>query len=495
MTPRKDERPTTQARLQAVINQSRNIMRKDAGLNGELDRLPQLAWLLFLKAFDDLEDEREMVESDYRPVLEEPYRWRDWVRGQDLTGEPLLRFVNAELLPMLRGLQGTGRAGDPRDTLARVFQDTTNKMLSGHLLRQLVDQLDRIAFSSNDDIHTMAVFYESMLREMRDAAGDSGEFYTPRPLIRFIVEQVDPQPGERVLDPAVGTGGFLVEAFRHMTAGDVSVEDVSAVKHGLRGIEKKPMPYLLAQMNLLLHGIDRPNLVEDNSLNHSLAEVRRDGVDVVLTNPPFGGEEEKLVQANFPVNFRTAETAWLFLQSVMARIERSRTGRCGIVVPNSVLFDTGVGGRIKADLMKRFNLHTVVRLPNGVFAPYTIIPSNVLFFEKGAQGPVWFYEITAPEGRKNYTKTKPMRYEEFADCQDWWGGRTREGRVENEHAWVVPAEEIAASGHNLDLHNPHRPDDLEHRSPRELVAELIETERELLTLYEQLQQEIEEFRL
>ena len=485
----------TQARLQSVIHQSRQIMRKDAGLNGELDRLPQLAWLLFLKAFDDLEEERLAVEPGYRSALQSPYRWRDWVSGSDTTGDPLLRFVKGELLPYLRELRGTGRLGDPRDTLAAVFQEIDTRMMSGHLLRQLVDQLDKIEFSSSDDLHTMAVLYETMLREMRDAAGDSGEFYTPRPLIRFIVEQVDPRPGETVLDPAVGTGGFLSEAFQHMTGGDVSVADMTAAKQGLRGIEKKPMPYLLAQMNMLLHGIDRPNLVQDNSLNHPLADVRRDGVDVVLTNPPFGGEEEALVQHNFPAKFRTSETAWLFLQSVMARIEKSPRGRCGIVVPNSVLFDTGIGAKIKADLMSRFNLHTVLRLPNGVFAPYTIIPSNVLFFEKGKQGPVWFYEISAPEGRKNYTKTKPMRPEEFADCAAWWGGAKRAGRVENEHAWRVPRAEITESGYNLDLHNPHRDAGLDHRPPSELIAELIDTERELLGLYEEMQREIKEFQL
>lgn len=495
MTAKAARPQTTQARLQAVIHQSRQVMRKDAGLNGELDRLPQLAWLLFLKAFDDLEEERVVVERDYRPVLQEPYRWRDWVTESDGTGEVLLRFVNGDLLPHLRELKGSGQVGDPRDTLARVFQDTTNRMLSGPLLRQLVDQLDKIQFSSRDEMHTMAVLYETMLREMRDAAGDSGEFYTPRPLIRFIVDMVDPRPGESVLDPAVGTAGFLSEAYQHMTRGDVSASDVAAVKQGLRGIEKKPMPYLLAQMNMLLHGIDRPNLVQDNSLNHTLADVRRDGVDVVLTNPPFGGEEEVLVQRNFPTTFRTAETAWLFLQSVMARIEKSPRGRCGIVVPNSVLFDTGIGGKIKADLMERFNLHTVLRLPNGVFAPYTLIPSNVLFFEKGKQGPVWFYEIAAPEGRKNYTKTKPMRPEEFTDCAAWWGGAAREGRVETEQAWQVSFADIKESGYNLDLHNPNRPGDLEHRSPKELIAELIETERELLGLYEKLQREIEEFQL
>ena len=495
MSPAPKNPPTTQGRLQAVINQSRQIMRKDAGLNGELDRLPQLAWLLFLKAFDDLEEERETLDGAYRPVLPERLRWRSWATKQDTTGEPFLVFVNGQLLPALRALRGSGRAGDPRDTLARVFQDTTNRMLSGHLLRQLVDQVDKIQFSHSDELHTMAVFYETMLREMRDAAGDSGEFYTPRPLIRFIVEMVDPRPGETVLDPAAGTGGFLIEAFRHMTSGNVSAAELEQVKAGLRGIEKKPMPHLLGQMNLLLHGIDRPNLIEQNSLLMGLADVRRAGVDVVLTNPPFGGEEEKVVQQNFPVQFRTAETVWLFLQSVMARIEKSPSGRCGIVVPNSVLFDTGVGGKIKADLMTRFNLHTVLRLPNGVFAPYTIIPSNVLFFEKGKQGPVWFYEIAVPEGRKNYTKTKPMRSEEFADCAAWWGGPRREGRVANERAWRVDAADIRASGYSLDLHNPHRPDDLERRSPKELVAELIDAERALLRLYEDLQAQIEGFDL
>jgi len=490
----KTDTASTQARLQSVIKESRNIMRKDAGLNGELDRLPQLAWLLFLKAFDDLEEERAIMDADYTPALPDTYRWRTWVTDSDRTGDALLTFVNTNLIPALRGLKGSGKAGDTRDTLARVFSDVTNRMLSGHLLRSLIDQLDKISFSSSDDVHAMAVFYETMLREMRDAAGDSGEFYTPRPLIKFIVEQVDPQPGEAIMDPACGTGGFLVEAFAHATQ-DASVAQRSQTEARLRGVEKKPMPFLLCEMNMLLHGIDRPNIVQDNSLNYPIADVRRDTVDVIVTNPPFGGEEEALVVGNFPVQYRTAETAWLFLQSVMARLSGSPRGRCGIVVPNSVLFDTGVGGRIKEDLMKRFNLHTVVRLPNGVFAPYTIIPSNVLFFERGKQGPVWFYEITAPEGRKHYTKTKPMRFDEFADCQAWWGSPKREGRVETEHAWKVPFEGIQASGFNLDLHSPNRETSLEERSPKELVAELIATERELLSLYEQLQREIERFEL
>lgn len=493
-TKREAQPQTTQARLSSIIKESRNIMRKDAGLNGELDRLPQMAWLLFLKAFDDLEQEREVSDRTFTPALPERYRWSTWASGDDTTGEPLLRFVNNDLLPRLRGLRGSGRVADPRDTLAAIFGDVQNRMLSGYLLRDLVNQIDKIHFTSRDDIHTMAHLYESMLREMRDAAGDSGEFYTPRPLIRFMVGRIDPKVGETVMDPAAGTGGFLVESFEHMNAQVSKASDLRRIKDGLRGIEKKPMPYLLCQMNLLLHGIDRPRVVRGNALASPIAEMRRDGVDVVLTNPPFGGEEEAGILSNFKADRRTAETVWLFLQAVMARLQKSRQARCAIVVPNSVLFDQGVGARIKADLMKDFNLHTVLRLPNGVFAPYTLIPSNVLFFERGKQAPnVWFFEMPLPEGRKNYTKTKPQRFEEYAGCESWWGGASREGRTQNDHAWKVAVEDIISSGYNLDLRNPNRPDDLSHRPPAELVAELIDTERELLDMLERLEEQVKEF--
>ncbi len=494
MSPATAPSQTTQARLSSIIKESRNIMRKDAGLNGELDRLPQLAWLLFLKAFDDLEEQRMINDRGYSPVLPDDLRWSVWASQGKTTGEPLIAFVNDRLLPHLAKLQGSGEPGDPRDTLARVFRDMRNRMLSGYLLRDLVNQLDKVEFANADDIHTMAHLYESMLKEMRDAAGDSGEFYTPRPLVRFIVDRVAPKPGEVVLDPACGTGGFLVESFEHMTAGSDTAAQRAAAKRNVRGIEKKSMPHLLAQMNLLLHGVEEPNIIVQNALGFPLADMRRQGVDVVLTNPPFGGEEESSVQRNFPSELRTNETAWLFLQAVMARIERSRVGRAAVVVPNSVLFDRGVGGRIKAKLMKDFNLHTVLRMPNGVFAPYTLIPSNVLFFERGAQQEqVWFYEHPLPEGRKNYTKTKPLRFEEFEACATWWGGEARDGRVENERAWTVSAAAIAEDGYNLDLRNPHRADDLAHRPPAELLTELIETERQLLAMLEDLQHEVEEF--
>ncbi|MEX1046852.1 MAG: class I SAM-dependent DNA methyltransferase [Actinomycetota bacterium] len=486
-------KPTTpQARLASTIKRARDIMRKDAGLNGETDRIPQLSWLLFLKAFDAHEAQREVTDSSFRPAIEAPFRWRDWAADEveGRTGEELLSFVTGELLPYLRGLTGTADR-DPRDVLAAVFKETHNRMLSGYLLRDVIDSVNQVHFESSDDIHTMAFLYETMLREMRDAAGDSGEFYTPRPLIRFIVQEVDPKLGETVLDPACGTGGFLVEALEHMRPSAKSVEQWHALQDNLRGIEKKPLPYLLGMMNLLLHQVEQPAIVRDNALAHPVTEIREaNRVDVVLTNPPFGGEEEKAIQQNFPAGTRTAETALLFLQLIQRSLRSG--GRCGMVVPNGLLFGDGVAARLKEQLMKECNLHTIVRLPSGVFAPYTDIPANLLFFEKtGRTKEVWFYEIFPPEGKKKYAKTRPMRYEEFAECQAWWGGAERAGREENEHAWRVPLADIEEGGYNLDLKNPRGPEDLAHRPPAELVKELIETEREIEGLLEEIQGALE----
>jgi type I restriction enzyme M protein len=470
----------SQSDLSAVIKNARDTMRKDAGLNGDIDRIPQLAWLLFLRAFDAVEQQREVLESKFEPAIATPYRWRDWaadpVGGR--TGEELLTFLNGDLIPYLRRLEGSGK-DDPRDTIAEVFKETHNRMLSGYLLRDVVDQVNKVDFTSSDDIHTMAHLYESMLRQMRDAAGDSGEFYTPRPVIRFIVEQVGPQLGESILDPAAGTGGFLVEAYEHLRPQIDSVKELRRLEADLRGIEKKPLPYLLGMMNLLLHGIQRPAIVRQNALTE-VQVAKRDRVDVILTNPPFGGEEEKGIQSNFPAATRTAETAWLFLQLVVRRLKDG--GRCGIVVPNGVLFADGVGARIKEQLLSQCNLHTVVRLPDGVFAPYTDIPTNLLFFEKtGRTKEVWFYEQPLPEGRRKYTKTNPLQYEELVACQKWWGGASRAGRRETERAWRVPIAEIERNNFKLDLPNPHAPDDLAHQPPAKLLAELIEVEERIVT--------------
>lgn len=488
MPPRKKTvaRPqTTQQRLAAVIKRCRDIMRTDPGLNGDLDRLPQMAWLLFLKAYDDLEVHRAVLDADHESLIGENYRWGTWACNEKLTGDDLLAFVNSKLLPHLKALP-TSRGGlSAGDVITGIFRGIDNRMRSGYQLRELINELNKIHFDSADDIHTMARLYESMLREVRDAAGDSGEFYTPRPVIRFMVQQVAPQLGEVVLDPAAGTGGFLTETLEHLRGEVTSVAQRDRLYDSLRGFEKKPLPYLLSTMNMLLHEVDVPRISLANSLQTLMANLSRSTqVDVVLTNPPFGGAEGTEIAKAFPKEYQTSETAWLFLYLVMEMLKPG--GRCGIVVPNSVLFDTGIGARIKKRLFETCDLHTVVRLPDGVFAPYTDIPSNLLFFEKGRPTKdVWFYQVDPPDGRKRYTKTRPMQYEEFAECQAWWSEGGRADRTENDHAWKVSRRSIADK-YDLGLRNPLRGDSLIHRSPGDLIAELLASEREILKVLQDL---------
>src|SRR5215211_5255318 len=457
------DKQITKASLSSLIKSARDIMRKDAGLNGDLDRLPQLSWILFLKCYDDLEMRREedakLSRQAYKHVIPSPYRWRDWASDEDngATGEELIKFVNDGLLPALRGLTGS----DERLKVAEVFKETYNRMLSGYLLRDVVNLVDNIHFQSKDEIFTLAHLYESMLKEMRDAAGDSGEFYTPRPVVKLIVDRVRPRLGETVLDPACGTGGFLVEAYEYLKPlAKNSREQKTLQNETLFGVEKKPLPYLLSTMNLLLHGIETPNIRRDNALKNPLNEIgEKDRFDVIVTNPPFGGEEEAGIQLNFPENTRASETALLFIQFIMRSLKHG--GRSGVVVPNGFLFGDGVAARIKAQLLRDFNLHTIVRLPNGVFAPYTSIPTNLLFFDRsGPTTETWYYEQPMPEGRKNYTKTQPIQLEEFSDCLTWW-----KNREENERAWKVPAAAIRENSYNLDVKNPHGREELEHLPP------------------------------
>jgi type I restriction enzyme M protein len=365
--------------------------------------------------------------------------------------------------------------------VGEVFAGVVNRMESGYLLRQIADQVNGIHFNSTDEIHTLGHLYESLLKEMRDAAGDSGEFYTPRAVVRFMVKAVNPRLGEVVLDPAAGTGGFLVEAFAHLGAQAKKAADFETLqKRSIVGQEAKPLPYMLCQMNLLLHGLDAPRVDKGNSLDVKLTEVGdADRVDVILTNPPFGGEEERGILGGFPADKQTAETALLFLQLIMRKLRRHPTaGRAAVVVPNGTLFGDGVCGRIKQELLTAFNLHTVVRLPNGVFAPYTSIPTNVLFFDRtGPTADVWYYELPPPEGRKQYTKTAPLPFEAFADCLAWWGDRT-----ETDRAWKVPAAELLAAGCNLDRKNPRAKPDAEHLPPEQLVEGILAKEAKIAAI-------------
>jgi type I restriction enzyme M protein len=491
-------------------------MRKDKGLSGDLDRLPMVTWIMFLKFLDDMEQMREqeavMKGERFHPAIEPPYRWRDWAAREDgITGEELISFVNNEeamrpdgkrgpgLFAYLRGLQGAD-GGDRRDVIARVFKGTVNRMITGYLLRDVINKVNAIHFNASEEIHTLSHLYESMLREMRDAAGDSGEFYTPRPVVKFMVAVTDPKLGEAVLDPACGTGGFLVESFQHLEKQCKTVEDRRILqRESIFGQDAKPLPYMLAQMNLLLHGLEYPQVSYGNSLTVRITEIGdKDRVDAILTNPPFGGEEESSIKSNFPADMQTSETALLFLQLIMRRLKRpgkskGKPGRAGVVVPNGTLFGDGVCARIKEELLRNFNLHTIVRLPNGVFAPYTSIPTNLLFFDRsGPTKEIWYYEPPPPEGRKQYTKTKPIQYEEFAGCLAWW-----KKREESERAWKVSAEDVVKrddSGQllsvNLDLKNPNAAAALEHLPPEQLVADILEKERRIMEIMEEIRAEL-----
>ena len=488
---------TTAQKLGSLLKSARDTMRKDKGLNGDLDRLPLLTWLMFLKFLDDHETDAEtkaaLGRKTYAPTIDAPYRWRDWGANDALTGDELMKFVNADeavrpdatkgpgLVPYLR--EFVGSADPKRQVIGEVFTGVVNRMESGYLLRQIVQQVNGIHFGSTDEISTLGHLYESMLKEMRDAAGDSGEFYTPRAVVKFMVAATNPRLGETVLDPACGTGGFLVEAFAHLKeqAQKGKAEDIKTLQDGsIFGQEAKPLPYMLCQMNLLLHGLDSPRIAKGNSLEKKLTDIgEADRADVILTNPPFGGEEEDGIKANFPADRQTKETALLFLQLIMRKLRMApKPGRAAVVVPNGTLFGDGVCARIKTDLLKNYNLHTIVRLPNGVFAPYTSIPTNVLFFDRTKPtGDVWYYELALPDGRKNYTKTQPMQFEEFAGCLAWWTARE-----ENERAWKVPAADLLAAGCNLDRKNPRAKPDMDHLPPAELVASILAKESRIAEL-------------
>lgn len=501
---------TTAQQLGSIVKSARDIMRKDKGLSGDLDRLPMLTWIMFLKFLDDMEQMREaeakLAGDKFQPAIEPPYRWRDWAANEGgITGDELIAFINndeavrpdgergAGLFAYLRGLQGA-EGGDRRDVIATVFRGVTNRMINGYLLRDVINKVNRIHFTSSDEMHTLSRLYESLLKEMRDAAGDSGEFYTPRPVVRFMVEVANPRLGELFLDPACGTGGFAVEVLTHLERQCRTVQHRQTLqRRSILGGEAKPLPYLLAQMNLLLHGLEYPQIDPGNSLRFKLNEIGdKERVDIILTNPPFGGEEEPGIQGNFAEDRRTSETALLFLQLIMRKLRRKpKPGRAGVVVPNGTLFGDGVCARIKQELLLEFNLHTIVRLPNGVFAPYTGIPTNLLFFDRsGPTREIWYYELPLPADRKQYTKTRPIQYEEFAGCLAWW-----KAREENEHAWKVAVEDVLnydeagnLASANLDIKNPNARQDFEHLPPEQLAADIAAKERRILEIVGEIEQ-------
>ncbi len=475
--------------ITTTIKSIQDIMRKDVGVDGDAQRLSQLVWILFLKIFDERESEWELLDDDYKSPLPKYLRWRNWAADPEgMTGSELKNFIDNTLFPKLQELPAKG--GDQRAYVIRnVFQDAYNYMKSGQLIRQVINKIEEgVHFNKAKERHLFGDMYEQLLRDLQ-AAGNAGEFYTPRAVTEFMVRMVNPRLGEKIMDPACGTGGFLTCAIEHVRKKDVkTVDDEQQLQSGIFGIEKKPLPHLLCTTNMILHGIDVPsNIKHDNSLSRPLISWGPgERVNVVVTNPPFGGMEEDGIETNFPAAFRTRETADLFLVLIMQLLKPG--GRAAVVLPDGFLFGEGIKTRIKEKLLQDCNLHTIVRLPNSVFAPYTGIKTNLLFFTKGTPTKhIWFYEHTLPPGVKAYNKTKPMRVEEFATLEQWWGTEKSgfKKREENEYAWKVSLQDIQARNYNLDCKNPHVGEQESH-DPEALLAQYQQVQAEMATLRAQL---------
>ena len=433
------------------------------------------------------------MKEDYQSPIPACMQWRSWAADPEgITGEELLNFINTQLFPQLKKLPATDNQDDRRHMVHAAFEDSYNYMKSGQLIRQVINKINEVDFNNLAERQHFGDIYEQLLNDLQNA-GRAGEYYTPRAVTAFMVDRIDPKPGEILFDPACGTGGFLTCAMRHMRERYVKkVEDEQAMQQGFRAVEKKPLPHMLCVTNMLLHSIENPNFVRyDNTLARPyISYTSKDHVDIVLTNPPFGGQEEDGIENNFPKLFQTRETADLFLALIIRLLNDG--GRAAVVLPDGTLFGEGVKTRIKEHLMEECNLHTIVRLPNSVFKPYANIGTNLLFFEKGAPTKeIWFYEHQVPVGQKAYSMTRPIRIEHFKPCIDWWGGINREGRVENELAWRITAEEVKARGYNLDFKNPFLRAE-KHDDPDDLLMKLEEAERQTAALRDQLKNILEE---
>ena len=471
--------------VRTLVKSIQDIMRQDAGVDGDAQRISQLCWMFFLKIIDDQDQELELLKDGYRSPIPVRLQWRTWAADPEgITGEELLAFVNGDLFPKLKELSpGT----DQRARVVRgVFEDAYNYMKSGQLMRQVINKINGIDFNNLTERQHFGDIYEQILNDLQ-SAGNAGEYYTPRAVTSFMAQMIDPKPGETLLDPACGTGGFLTCAIRHMREHYVKrPADEVKIQTSLRAVEKKPLPHMLAVTNMLLHGVEDPSFLRhDNTLARPYVSWgRSDRVDIVLTNPPFGGKEEDGIESNFPPHFRTRETADLFLALIVRLLKPG--GRAAVVLPDGTLFGEGVKNRLKEHLMAECNLHTIVRLPNSVFRPYSSIGTNMLFFEKGeATRDIWFWEHLVPEGQKAYSMTKPIRVEHLADCAAWWGGPGRKGREEGGRAWKVDIEEVRGRGYNLDLKNPHTVEE-DHGDPEMLLKDLTKAEVEVAAVRDKL---------
>ncbi|MEI7423748.1 MAG: N-6 DNA methylase [Prolixibacteraceae bacterium] len=465
-----------------VIKSIRDIFRKDPGLSGDAQRIEQLGWMIFLKLFDDKDKEKELLDLKYKSAIPVELQWRSWAENDEgATGDELILFVNNKLFPQLKELPVTddNRLGV---IIRNIFDGTNNYMKSGTTFRQAINKLNEIDFNSSKEHHIFNAIYEDILQGLATKK-DTGEFYTPRAVTQFIVDMVNPQLGEKLKDPANGTGGFLVCAIEHLRKQVNNVADLKILQETITGTELKPLPFMLSVINLIIHDIEVPQIENGDSLSREYTSIKQaDRVDIIVTNPPFGGVVGDGMETNFPLNFRTKESADLFLILFIQLLKDG--GRAGIVLPDGSLTGEGVKARVREKLLTDCNLHTIIRLPQSVFAPYATVNTNLLFFEKGKKTKeVWYYEHTLPEGAKAYNKTKPIRIEEFDTIKDWWTKRE-----ESEVCWKVSIDTIKERRFDLDIKNPNKVVEEVSYNRKEILESIKANQNQISQLISELEQ-------
>lgn len=459
--------------LNNFVKKIQDIMRNDAGVNGDAQRIEQMTWILFLKIYDSQEEKWEFYDDNYSSIIPEKLRWRNWAvdkkDGAALTGDELLTFINQELFPTLKDLKISPEDPNGKKIVKDIFEDNNNYMKDGILLRQVVNVIDELNFDDYEDKHAFGEIYETILKDLQ-SAGNAGEFYTPRAVTDFMAKMLNPELGEKIADFACGTGGFLTSVLKVLDEKVKTNEEREQYKNSIFGIEKKALPYMLCATNMLIHDIDNPNIIHGNSFDRNVRDYSDDEkYDVVIMNPPYGGSEKKTVQNNFPVDLRSSETADLFMSVIMYRLKQN--GRAAVILPDGFLFGTdNIKVSIKKKLLAEFNLHTIIRLPGSVFSPYTSITTNILFFDKtGSTKETWFYRVDMPEGYKHFSKTKPMKLEHFDSAINWWEDRQSIKNDDFDKAKLFSIDEIINNDYNLDLCGfPHEEEEI--LPPDELIA-------------------------
>ena len=474
-----------------LIKRLQNIMRQDSGVDGDAQRIAQIVWILFLKVYDAKEELWEFHDDDYESIIPEQLRWREWAvdnkDGKAMTGYELLTFVNDELFPTLKSLEVDETTPRKSAIVKEVFEDAFNYMKNGVLLRQVINALDEVDFTELDERHAFNDIYETILKDLQ-SAGNSGEFYSPRATTEFIAEMINPQIGETVADFACGTGGFLTSALEILQKQIKTVEDKETVNRSLFGIEKKNLPHLLCMTNLLLHDIDEPNIMHGNSLEKNVRDYREeDRFDCIMMNPPYGGTEEKIIQSNFPTELQTSETADLFVALILYRLKQN--GRVGIILPDNFLFGNENSQKaLKERLLNECNLHTIVKLPAGVFAPYTSITTNILFFDKTeSTKEIWYYDVPLPEGYRSFSKTKPFKSIHLDGVRKWWNDRNKEDL----NSYKVSIDEVRAKEFKLDFKNPNKLVEEKEYTLDELLTTMDVKSKNIVSLVDKIREALE----